>query len=104
MGQEGLKNSGKGIWFPLLKKALGGVGGMTVGTRIPHPSCDRLPGVQLAFSLALLGGLSLMGGLSLVSTRTRFILLVQMPSSQEPLPRRPLISCSGQGSLRAVQM
>ena len=98
MGQEGLKNSGKGIWFPLLKKALGGVGGMTVGTRIPHPSCDRLPGVQLAFSLALLGGLSL------VSTRTLFILLVQMPSSQEPLPRRPLISCSGQGSLRAVQM
>ena len=70
MGQEGLKDSGKGIWFPLLKKALGGVAGVTVGTRIPHPSRDRLPGVQLAFSLALLGGLSL------VSTWTLFMLLV----------------------------
>lgn len=70
MGQEGLKNSGRGFGSPSLRKPWVGWRGVTVGTRIPHPSRDRLPGVQLAFSLALLGGLSL------VSTWTLFMLLV----------------------------
>ena len=100
MGQEGLKDSGKGIWFPLLKKALGGVAGRD--SRDSHsPPQPRPPPRSSAGFLAGAPGRAVPGlhmdpvyvaGLDAILSGT---------TSQEA---SDCMQASGQGSLRAVQM